>query len=98
MSKQPWVNHRSPTGRQSNNRLKSKESTSSSLEERGQYGHVWLKLEPQEEGAGYEFVDSIKGGVVPKEYIPSVDKGIKETMNSGVLAGFPVVDVRSTAA
>ena len=61
---------------------------------KGQYGHVWLKLEPQEEGAGYEFVDSIKGGVVPKEYIPSVDKGIKETMNSGVLAGFPVVDVK----
>ncbi len=63
---------------------------------KGQYGHVWLKLEPQEEGAGYEFVDSIKGGVVPKEYIPSVDKGIKETMNSGVLAGFPVVDVKAT--
>ncbi len=63
---------------------------------KGQYGHVWLKLEPQEEGVGYEFVDSIKGGVVPKEYIPSVDKGIKETMNSGVLAGFPVVDVKAT--
>ena len=63
---------------------------------KGQYGHVWLKLEPQEEGAGYEFVDSIKGGVVPKEYIPSVDKGIRETMNSGVLAGFPVVDVKAT--
>ena len=63
---------------------------------KGQYGHVWLKLEPQEEGAGYEFVDSIKGGVVPKEYIPSVDKGIKETMNSGVLAGFPVVDIKAT--
>ena len=63
---------------------------------KGQYGHVWLKLEPQEEGAGYEFIDSIKGGVVPKEYIPSVDKGIKETMNSGVLAGFPVVDVKAT--
>ena len=63
---------------------------------KGQYGHVWLKLDPQEEGAGYEFIDSIKGGVVPKEYIPSVDKGIKETMNSGVLAGFPVVDVKAT--
>tara|TARA_B100000575_G_C23129580_1_gene654984 strand:- start:72 stop:2171 length:2100 start_codon:yes stop_codon:yes gene_type:complete len=63
---------------------------------KGQYGHVWLKLEPQEEGAGYEFIDSIKGGVVPKEYIPSVDKGIKETMNTGVLAGFPVVDIKAT--
>ena len=55
---------------------------------KGQYGHVWMKLEPQEEGAGYEFIDAIKGGVVPKEYIPSVDKGVKETMNAGVLAGF----------
>ncbi len=63
---------------------------------KGQYGHVWMRLEPQEEGAGYEFVDSIKGGVVPKEYIPSVDKGVKDTMNSGVLAGFPVVDVKVT--
>jgi elongation factor G len=63
---------------------------------KGQYGHVWIKIEPQSEGDGYEFVDSIKGGVVPKEYIPSVDKGIKDTMNSGVLAGFPVVDVKVT--
>ena len=63
---------------------------------KGQYGHVWIKIEPQTEGNGYEFVDSIKGGVVPKEYIPSVDKGIKDTMNSGVLAGFPVVDVKVT--
>jgi elongation factor G len=63
---------------------------------KGQYGHVWIKIEPQKEGDGYEFVDSIKGGVVPKEYIPSVDKGIKDTMNSGVLAGFPVVDVKVT--
>ena len=63
---------------------------------KGQYGHVWIKIEPQVEGDGYEFVDSIKGGVVPKEYIPSVDKGIKDTMNSGVLAGFPVVDVKVT--
>jgi elongation factor G len=63
---------------------------------KGQYGHVWIKIEPQTEGDGYEFVDSIKGGVVPKEYIPSVDKGIKDTMNSGVLAGFPVVDVKVT--
>jgi elongation factor G len=63
---------------------------------KGQYGHVWMKLEPQQEGAGYEFVDAIKGGVVPKEYIPSVDKGVKGVMNSGVLAGFPVVDVKVT--
>ena len=63
---------------------------------KGQYGHVWIKIEPQTEGNGYEFIDSIKGGVVPKEYIPSVDKGIKDTMNSGVLAGFPVVDVKVT--
>ncbi len=63
---------------------------------RGQYGHVWLEVEPQEPGAGYEFVDSIKGGVVPREYIPAVDKGIQEALDSGVLAGFPVVDVKVT--
>ncbi|GAB7541742.1 MULTISPECIES: elongation factor G [Cupriavidus] len=63
---------------------------------RGQYGHVVLKLEPQEPGKGYEFVDAIKGGVVPREYIPAVDKGIQDTLNSGVLAGFPVVDVKVT--
>jgi len=61
---------------------------------RGQYGHVWLELEPQEPGAGYEFIDAIKGGVVPREYIPAVDKGIKEAMDTGVLAGFPVVDIK----
>ncbi|MBB1632993.1 MULTISPECIES: elongation factor G [Cupriavidus] len=63
---------------------------------RGQYGHVVLKLEPQEPGKGYEFVDAIKGGVVPREYIPAVDKGIQDTLNAGVLAGFPVVDVKVT--
>jgi elongation factor G len=63
---------------------------------RGQYGHVWLKLEPQEPGAGYQFVNGIVGGVVPKEYIPAVDKGIQEAMHSGVLAGFPVVDIKIT--
>jgi elongation factor G len=63
---------------------------------RGQYGHVWLKLEPMEPGAGYEFVNGIVGGVVPKEYIPAVDKGIQEQLQNGVLAGFPVVDVRVT--
>jgi len=63
---------------------------------RGQYGHVKLRLEPQEPGAGYEFVNEIVGGVVPKEYIPAVDKGIQEQMENGVIAGFPVVDVKVT--
>jgi elongation factor G len=63
---------------------------------RGQYGHVYIKLEPQEPGKGYEFVNAIVGGVIPKEYIPAVDKGIQEAMHSGVLAGFPVVDVKIT--
>ncbi|MGB2680360.1 MAG: elongation factor G [Candidatus Competibacter sp.] len=63
---------------------------------RGQYGHVWLKLEPREPGAGYEFVNAIVGGVVPKEYIPAVDKGVQEQMEKGVLAGYPVVDVKVT--
>ncbi len=63
---------------------------------RGQYGHVWLELEPQEPGKGYEFVDAIKGGVVPREYIPAVDKGIQEATENGVLAGFPVVDIKAT--
>ena len=63
---------------------------------KGQYGHVWLKLDPQPEGGGYAFVDAIKGGVVPREFIPSVDKGCQDTMNAGVLAGFPVVDIKVT--
>jgi translation elongation factor G len=63
---------------------------------RGQYGHVWLRIEPQEPGFGYEFVNAIVGGVVPKEYIPAVDKGIQEQMQNGVLAGYPVVDVKVT--
>ncbi|WP_456451622.1 elongation factor G [Hydrogenimonas sp.] len=63
---------------------------------RGQYGHVFLKLEPLEPGSGYEFVDEIKGGVVPREYIPAVDKGVQEAMQNGVLAGYPVEDVRVT--
>ena len=61
---------------------------------RGQYGHVWLRIEPQELGAGYEFVNEIVGGVVPKEYIPAVDKGVQEQLRSGVLAGYPVLDVK----
>jgi len=63
---------------------------------RGQYGHVWIKLEPNEAGKGYEFVDAIKGGTVPREYIPAVDKGLQDAVSSGVLAGFPVVDVKFT--
>jgi elongation factor G len=63
---------------------------------RGQYGHVVLKLEPQAPGKGFEFVDAIKGGVVPREYIPAVEKGIIETLNSGILAGYPVVDIKAT--
>ncbi|CAB3763466.1 elongation factor G [Paraburkholderia solisilvae] len=61
---------------------------------RGQYGHAVITLEPNEQGKGYEFLDEIKGGVIPREYIPAVDKGISETLKSGVLAGFPVVDVK----
>ncbi|WP_457594500.1 elongation factor G [Hydrogenimonas sp.] len=63
---------------------------------RGQYGHVFLKLEPLEPGSGYEFVDAIKGGVVPREFIPAVDKGVQEAMQNGVLAGYPVEDVKVT--
>ena len=63
---------------------------------RGQYGHVWLKMEPNEAGKGFEFIDEIKGGAVPREYIPAVEKGLLETLPSGVLAGYPVVDVKVT--
>ena len=63
---------------------------------RGQYGHVYLRLEPQEAGEGFEFVDQIKGGVVPKEYIPAVRNGVEEAMNNGVIAGYPVVDMKVT--
>ncbi|SEA34461.1 translation elongation factor 2 (EF-2/EF-G) [Nitrosospira multiformis] len=63
---------------------------------RGQYGHVWIKMEQNEAGKGFEFVDAIKGGTVPREYIPAVQKGLEETLPNGVLAGFPVVDVKVT--
>ena len=63
---------------------------------KGQYGHVWLKMEPNEAGKGFEFIDAIKGGTVPREFIPAVEKGLKETLPNGVLAGFPVVDVKVT--
>ena len=63
---------------------------------RGQYGHVFLKLEPQEQGKGFEFVNAIKGASIPNEYIPAVEKGVKEAIGSGVVAGYPVVDVKAT--
>jgi len=63
---------------------------------RGQYGHVFLRIEPKEPGTGYEFVNGIVGGVVPKEYIPAVDKGVREQLQNGVVAGYPVVDVKVT--
>ena len=63
---------------------------------KGQYGHVWIKMGPNEAGKGFEFIDAIKGGTVPREYIPAVEKGLVEAMNNGVLAGFPVVDVKVT--
>ncbi|MDL4841381.1 elongation factor G [Aquibacillus rhizosphaerae] len=63
---------------------------------RGQFGHVWVKFEPNEEGAGYEFVNKIVGGSVPREYIPSVEAGIKESMQNGVIAGYPLIDVKAT--
>ena len=63
---------------------------------RGQYGHVWLKIEPRQEGAGFEFENAISGGVIPKEFIPSVEKGVRESLQNGVIAGYPVIDVRVT--
>ena len=63
---------------------------------RGQYGHVWLKVEPLERGQGFEFVDAIKGGIIPHEFIPAVGKGIKEAMDKGILAGYPLVDLKAT--
>ncbi|NKF22732.1 elongation factor G [Solimonas marina] len=63
---------------------------------KGQYGHVWLRIEPQEPGAGYEFVNAIVGGVIPKEFIPGVDKGLRDAIKSGVMAGYPVVDIKIT--
>jgi len=61
---------------------------------RGQYGHVWLKLEPKKRGEGFEFVDEIRGGIIPKEFIPAVEKGVKEALEKGVIAGYPLVDLK----
>jgi len=63
---------------------------------RGQYGHVWLKINPKERGKGFEFIDKIKGGVIPREFIPAVEKGVKEAMDKGVVAGYPMMDVETT--
>ena len=63
---------------------------------RGQYGHCWLRIEPLERGAGFEFVDEIKGGVVPREFIPAIHKGVKDAIDKGVLAGYPLVDIKAT--
>ncbi|MCD6528349.1 elongation factor G [bacterium] len=63
---------------------------------RGQYGHVWLRVEPKERGKGFEFIDKIKGGIIPKEFIPAIEKGVKEAMDKGVLAGYPLVDMAVT--
>ena len=63
---------------------------------RGQYGHCWIKLEPLERGTGFEFEDKLKGGVVPKEYVPAIEKGVKETMANGILAGYLIQDIKAT--
>ena len=63
---------------------------------RGQYGHCWIRIEPRESGKGFEFVNEIKGGAIPQEFIPAVEKGVKEAMNNGILAGYPLVDVKVT--
>ncbi len=63
---------------------------------RGQYGHCWLRIEPRDQGAGHEFVDEIKGGVIPKEFVPAIEKGVKEAETKGILAGYPVVDIKTT--
>jgi elongation factor G len=61
---------------------------------RGQYGHCWLRVEPNEKGKGYEFINELKGGVVPKEFVPPIQKGVKEAMERGVLAGYPLIDIK----
>ena len=92
-----WASPRWPTGRPSGTRCRrSKTRYVRQTGGRGQYGHVVLNLEPTGPGGGYEFIDKITGGVIPKEYIPSVDAGIQDAMQSGVLAGYPVVDIRAT--
>src|SRR6476619_6124091 len=87
------ASRRSPTARPSGSRCPMSKASSCG---KGQYGHVVLKIEPQEPGKGFEFVDAIKGGVVPREFIPAVKKGVEDSLPNGVLAGYPVVDVKVT--
>jgi elongation factor G len=63
---------------------------------RGQYGHCWLRVEPNEQGKGFEFIDAVKGGTIPREYIPAIGKGVKEALSRGILAGYPIVDIKAT--
>jgi len=79
-----------------NNRVRAEGKFIKQTGGRGQYGHVWLELEPREQGQGFEFVNRIVSGAVPKEFIPAVEAGIREAMECGVLAGYPVVDIRAT--
>jgi elongation factor G len=88
----PQVAYRETLGRMIEQEYKHAKQTGG----RGQYGHVHLRVEPSEPGAGFEFVDAIKGGSVPKEYIPAVRKGVSEAMEAGVVAGYPVIDVKTT--
>jgi elongation factor G len=88
----PQVAYRETVGRMIEQEYKHAKQTGG----RGQYGHVHLRVEPSEPGAGFEFVDAIKGGSVPKEYIPAVRKGVSEAMEAGVVAGYPVIDVKTT--
>jgi len=90
--RQAAVAYREPFGA----KVGARASSYASRAVRGQYGHVWLKLEPNEQGKGYEFINGVVGGSVPREYVPAVDKGIKEAVETGVIAGYPVVDVKVT--
>ena len=93
-SKRTSASRRSPTRRRSARRCRRKGSSSASRGGRGQFGHVWIELEPNEKGKGFEFENGIVGGVIPKEYIKPVEQGIVEAMRNGVLAGYPVEDVK----
>jgi elongation factor G len=63
---------------------------------RGQYGHCWLRIEPNEQGKGFEFIDEVKGGVIPREYIPAIGKGVREALDRGIVAGYPMVDIKAS--
>ena len=91
-----WENLRWPIGRRLRKRSNPKGEFIRQSGGRGQYGHVWLTLEPQAPGKGFEFVNRIVGGAIPREYIPAVQKGVQEAMEKGVLAGYPMVDMKVT--